>query len=101
MPELSGKSIIGFTRGDSDVDSFHAIDPTNSESLPPAYHSASSEELDAAVQLAGEAFETYGRATGKQKASLLRTIAEKIESLGDELVARDTGDRVTTCADQG
>ena len=85
---LSGKSIIGFSRGASNGAMFHAVDPSTGQSLNPAFHSASSEEVDAAVQLAAEAFATYGRATGRQKGILLSKIAANIEDIGDDLVAR-------------
>lgn len=87
MP-LSGKSIIGFGRGTAHESTFRAVDPSTGEELEPGYHSASSAEVDAAVQLAAQAFETYSHTSGKQKALLLRRIAENIESIGDELVTR-------------
>jgi alpha-ketoglutaric semialdehyde dehydrogenase len=92
MSQLSGQSIIGFSRGAPDADAFHAINPSTGEELPPAYHSASSDEVDRAAQLAHKAFETYSRATGKDKAAFLRKVAENIDTLGDELVIRATAE---------
>jgi len=92
MYELSGKSIIGFSRGNSDAHPFHAVNPATGEDLLPAYHSASTDEVDRAIQLASKAFATYGRATGKDKAVLLRQVAENIEGLGDDLVNRATAE---------
>lgn len=86
--QLSGQSIIGFSRGTSNAGAFHAIDPSTGERLAPAYHSTSTDEVDRAVQLAHKAFETYSRATGKDKAAFLRRVAENIEGLGEELVIR-------------
>ena len=88
MFQLSGHSIIGFSRGASDAGVFRAINPSTGEELEPAYHSASADEVDRAAQLAHKAFETYSRATGKDKAALLRKVAENIDSLGEELVIR-------------
>ena len=85
---ISGKSIIGFSRGASNGAMFHAVDPVTGENLEPAFHSASSEEVDGAVQLAAEAFETYGRATGRQKGIFLSKIAANVEDIGDDLVGR-------------
>lgn len=87
---LAGKSIIGFRRGATRASTFHAVDPSTGENLDPPYHSASSEEVDAAVHLAAEAFPIYRRAPGKQRGLLLRNIAENIESIGDDLVTRAT-----------
>ena len=88
MPELSGKSIIGFTRAASDGRTFNAVDPSTGENLEPAFHLASSEEVNSAVRLAAEAFDTYGRATGRQKGVLLNKIAANIEDISDDLVVR-------------
>src|SRR5438874_3414419 len=88
---LSGKSIIGSRRGASDGDhAIHAINPSTGEEIRPTFYSATYEEVDETARLASRAFETYRRASGKQKAAFLRIIAENIESLGDELVDRAT-----------
>ena len=90
MLQLTGKSIIGFARGASNGGAFHGVDPSTCAKLEPAYYSATAEQVDSAARLAGDAFGIYGRASGKQKAALLRKIAENIESLGDLLVGRAT-----------
>src|SRR6266508_764962 len=98
MPELSGQSIIGFSRSTSHASPFHSVDPSNGTQLLPPYYSASSDELDRAAQLAGKAFQIYRRATGRDKASFLRKVAENIESLGDELVTRATAETALPAA---
>jgi alpha-ketoglutaric semialdehyde dehydrogenase len=98
MPELSGQSIIGFSRSTSHASPFHSVDPSNGTQLLPPYYSASSDELDRAAQLAGKAFQIYRRATGRDKASFLRKIAENIESLGNELVTRATAETALPAA---
>ena len=106
--KLSGISIIGFSRGETAGGTFHGIDPSTGEELAPAYHSASSAEVDHAAQLANKAFEIYRRSSRKTRAALLRKIAENIESMGDTLVTRATeetalpaariqGERARTC----
>src|ERR1700730_13825110 len=92
MSQLTGQSIIGFSRGTSDVGAFHGLNPSTGEELNPTYYSAGADEVDAAAQLAHKAFEIYGRVTGKEKATFLHTIAENIEALGDELVTRVTAE---------
>ena len=90
MVELSGKSIIGFRRGEASVNSFRAVNPVSGDELTPDYHAASAAEVDHAVQLASDAFRIYGRAPAKVKTAFLGKIAENIESLGETLVARAT-----------
>jgi len=85
---MIGKSIIGFSRAASNGRTFNAVDPSTGHNLEPAFHFASSEEVNLAVRLAAEAFETYGRATGRQKGILLSKIAANIEDISDDLVVR-------------
>src|SRR2546428_5730569 len=88
--KLSGKSIIGFRRGAADGDAIHAINPSTGEEIGPTFYSATGKEVDEAAQLASKAFEIYARVSGKNKGIFLRKIADNIEGLGDELVARAT-----------
>src|SRR5262245_13384027 len=90
MFQLTGQSIIGFSRSSSDAGSFRGLDPSTGAELPPSYHYATADEVDRAAQLATEAFEVFGNATGNEKAIFLRKIAENIEALGEALVTRAT-----------
>ena len=98
MSQLSGKSIIGFSRGAPGDGAFHGFNPSSGEELAPTYYSATADEVDRAAQLAGKAFEIYSRATGRDKAAFLRKIAENIESFGDELVTRATAETALPAA---
>ncbi|MGH9529588.1 MAG: aldehyde dehydrogenase (NADP(+)) [Terriglobales bacterium] len=86
--KLSGKSIIGFKEGANSNDLFYAANPKTGERIDPAFHSATIEEVDAAARLAREAFEIYGRTSGRDKAAFLRKIAANIESAEPEIVER-------------
>ncbi|HSV25384.1 MAG TPA: aldehyde dehydrogenase family protein, partial [Xanthobacteraceae bacterium] len=88
MLRLTGKSIIGFSRGASDTGAFHGVNPSSGEELEPTYYSATGKEVEAAAQLASSAFEIYGRTRGKDKGLFLRKVVESIEGLGEMLVAR-------------
>src|SRR6267143_861704 len=88
MPQLSGKSIIGFQRAGSEDGPFHGIDPRTGQKLDPIYYSASEAEVDQAVQLANKAFEIFRDSPGRVKSFFLRRIAENIEALGDLLITR-------------
>lgn len=87
---LTGKSIIGYASADARGQSFRAANPATGESIQPQFYSASVEDVNRAALLAERAFANWSRASGKTKAVLLRRIAEKIESLGEELTARVT-----------
>ncbi|KAB2343669.1 aldehyde dehydrogenase (NADP(+)) [Actinomadura rudentiformis] len=66
----------------------HAVDPRTGERLEPGYPVAGPDEIARACALAWEAFAEY-RATGpKARAAFLDTVADRIEALGDALVAR-------------
>jgi len=88
MAQLSGTSIIGFHRGAENGGTLHGFNPATGEDLPPAYHAASSAEVDEAARLAHEAFAAYSQTTGARRARFLRQIAENIEALGDDLITR-------------
>jgi len=92
MQELTGRSIIGFGRGESQTESQQGFNPTTGEHIPPTYYSATVDEVDRAAQLADQAFATYSRRSGREKATFLRKIAENIESIGQPLVDRATAE---------
>ena len=107
--ELTGKSIIGFSRAQSSETTFTAFNPATGEAVEPKFHSASLDELNQACELANDARIAYGKVSGKDKAKFLRQIADNIEALGDALIERATletglpnarfvGERGRTCA---
>ncbi len=85
---LTGQSIIGYQRGASRDATFYAFNPATGEQLEPAYYAASNDEIEAAVQLAAQAFSEYSRLSGKQRAAFLRRIAANIEAIGEPLITR-------------
>lgn len=88
--QLTGRSILGNGLGETRGKSFRAANPATGEEIQPQFYSASADEIQQAALLAERAFPLWSRASGKTKGTLLRKIAEKIESLGDDLVARAT-----------
>ncbi len=90
ITKLTGKSIIGFSRGTNSEMTFHAFDPNTGEAVEPAFHSAGLDELNKAAELANDARIAYGKVSGKEKAAFLRQIADNIEAAGDTLIARAT-----------
>jgi 2,5-dioxopentanoate dehydrogenase len=88
--QLTGKSIIGFKRGQTESGDLHGFNPATGETLSPAYHLATKAEVNEAAELASKAFASYSQTTGVQRATFLRKIASNIEALGDVLISRAT-----------
>jgi alpha-ketoglutaric semialdehyde dehydrogenase len=86
--KLTGKSIIGFREGAAGSEIFHATNPKTGERLPQDFFSATPQEIDAAANLAHEAFATYCRTSGREKAVFLRAIATNIEGIAAEIIER-------------
>jgi NADP-dependent aldehyde dehydrogenase len=86
--ELTGLSFLGVKRGARGGAEFHAVNPQTGEALSPVYHSALADEIDEAVKLAAEAFESYSQASGKARATLLRRAADGFEAHKQVLAER-------------
>jgi NADP-dependent aldehyde dehydrogenase len=85
---LSGTSIIGFSRGQPGGNPFRAFNPTTGQELEPAFSSATSSDVDRAAELAAEAFAVYGQRPAKQRAEFLRAIAVGLEQAAHPIVER-------------
>jgi alpha-ketoglutaric semialdehyde dehydrogenase len=85
---LTGYSIVDGKPLGSSRGSFHGVDPATATKLDPPYHYASIDDLDRAAQLAEEAFQTYSKLPGRDRAQFLRHIATGIEAAGAEIVER-------------
>ncbi|VTR97700.1 -dioxovalerate dehydrogenase : NADP-dependent fatty aldehyde dehydrogenase OS=Acidobacterium capsulatum (strain ATCC 51196 / DSM 11244 / JCM 7670) GN=aldH PE=4 SV=1: Aldedh [Gemmata massiliana] len=85
--QLEGKSLIGFATSGGGT-AFRAADPSSGESLEPAFHNTTSDDVARAAQLAQAAFASYGQASGKQKGAFLRRIAEGLLAAQDAIVER-------------
>jgi NADP-dependent aldehyde dehydrogenase len=86
--EILGKSLIGFRDSTSTAGPFHAWNPATGEKIDLLFFSAGQEDIERAAELAREAFSTFARLTGRERASFLNRIASRLESLSDLLVAR-------------
>jgi alpha-ketoglutaric semialdehyde dehydrogenase len=86
--ELKGLSYLGAHRGSHDTHTFHAINPQTGAPLPPAYHSASLAELNAAVQSAAEAFPAYAQLPSRTRGKFLRRIADSLDAHAQPLAER-------------
>ncbi len=68
--------------------SFHAHNPATGAALEPVFHSATEADVDHAAALARQAAPHLASASGSQRASLLRLIAEKLLASQPQIVER-------------
>lgn len=85
---LRGCSIVNGESRPGAGAAFYGFDPAAGARLEPAFHGASTEDLNLAAGLAQEAFATYSRSSGREKARFLRQIADGMEAIVPELVER-------------
>ena len=80
---ITGKNYVGKTLSAKGTKTFTTFNPQTNTENSFAIIEATSEEISQAAELAAEAFQTYSKKSGKEKAGFLRAIAEEIEALGD------------------
>lgn len=87
--ELKGLSIVAGKQAEASGGAeFRAINPQSGEQLEPQFTSAGVDEVNAAAEAADQAFATYGRTSGRERARFLRSIADGIDTAAAELAAR-------------
>src|SRR5690554_5497027 len=89
---IFGTSLIG---GDSVAGSesvIRAINPDNGEHLMPEYRGVDTKYVHQACELAWLAYNDFRETSLEERATLLETIAQEIESLGTVLVQRATSE---------
>src|SRR3954467_14507023 len=85
---LSGWSLIGEQNAQRRGSVFYAVNPATEEKLEPAFYSATSEDIDLAATLATDAFDHLATLSGRDRARLLRGIAENLLAEGAAIVER-------------
>ena len=85
---MDTRNLIGYQYLPETEKNFRAIDPALGIDLPGDFYPASVAEVDAALNLAEKAFTAYRRFDKAKKAAFLRSIADEILALGDELIER-------------
>ncbi len=85
--ELRGKSLIGWSSGAGGA-KFKAANPATGGALEPEFSSASLDEVNRASELAAKAFPIYSAMSAKKRAEFLRAIADGIDAILDQIVAR-------------
>jgi len=84
---INGKFFVG-AREASGRETYRAVDAATGALLDPAFHVAAIEDIEQACALAARAFDEYRAADLGRRARFLDAIAERIESIGDELIVR-------------
>jgi len=85
---LLGLSLIGDRTGLGKGATFRAVNPANAAELEPVFYSATSEDIDRAASLAEAAFPALAGLSGRERAALLRRIADGLASEGPAIVER-------------
>jgi 2,5-dioxopentanoate dehydrogenase len=86
--QLNGKMLIGAQAVYGTAGALHAINPATGEKMLPAFGGSSASDVDAACDLACDAFDVYRMTSLELRAQFLETIAQGIVDLGDVLVQR-------------
>lgn len=91
---ISGKNLIaGQWSGDTQT-GFVAFNAIENTPMTTRFADASEAEIEQAISRANAAFSSYSQLSSEKRASFLRTIAEQIIELGEELIS-------TACAETG
>jgi NADP-dependent aldehyde dehydrogenase len=86
--QLHGKSIIGGKLSSGGSETFSVTAPVTKQELLPPFYKATEAEIDDALDLAAQAFESYRTLPPEKIAGFLDRIAEEIMQLGEELLRR-------------
>ncbi len=77
--------IAGQLSGNGDV-LLNSVDAHTGEPLPYAFHQATGDEVEAAVQAAEAAYPAYRSTSPTQRAAFLDAIASELDALGDDFI---------------
>ncbi len=83
---ITGKNYIGNSLSAQGNTTYKTFNPQTNTENETSFTEATSEEIDTAVEVASEAFKSYNKISGKEKAVFLNAIADEILALDDALV---------------
>jgi len=86
--KLEGLSILGYARAKPAGKPTPALNPATGDKLEPGYFWSAREDVERAARLAEDAFVHYGRWPAKERAALLRRIAELFEASAPAIIER-------------
>ena len=73
---MNGNQLIGNKESAEGSSTFNAINPVSGETLAPAFHEATQDEINSALALAKSASDFLRNSTGSDRKRLLDAIAE-------------------------
>jgi len=85
---LTGELLIGAGQVPPTTGTMKALNPATGELIEPEFAFGGLFEVDRAVRLADEAFDSYSHTGPAERAAFLDLIADKLEAVKDELAAR-------------
>ena len=85
---ITGQQLISGKSSANSSETFHAINPATSIKLDEAFHEATADEVNAALDAADAAFDTLQTVPADTIAELLEAIADGLESAGESLLER-------------
>lgn len=85
---IEGVNFIGYSESRESETWLQAPDPQQNGTLPEQFAVTTEDELDRAVEKAGQAFQAYKHTSGRDKAAFLDAVAKEIRELDDTLVER-------------
>ncbi|MES2898091.1 MAG: aldehyde dehydrogenase (NADP(+)) [Pseudomonadota bacterium] len=86
--QVSGEMVIGRRTLRGSAGQVRAYDPARKETMEPEFGLATGADVDAACELAAQAFDAYRSTAPQQRALFLETIADNIIALGATLIER-------------
>jgi 2,5-dioxopentanoate dehydrogenase len=90
--DLTGQMIIAGSPVRGSGAEIRGFDPNTGAHLEPVYRYGDASHVDAACAAAAKAFAEYRGVSADRRASFLESIAENIEAIRDELIARATAE---------
>ncbi|MEW1773550.1 aldehyde dehydrogenase (NADP(+)) [Streptomyces sp. NPDC086777] len=85
---LTGELLIGAARVSATAGTMKALDPATGGLIEPEFAFGGLAEVDRAVRLADDAFDSYSHTSLAERAAFLDLVADKLEAVRDELAAR-------------
>ncbi|GGC97933.1 aldehyde dehydrogenase (NADP(+)) [Undibacterium terreum] len=86
--QLTGKLLIGAQELPATAGTMKAFNPASNSEIEPEFAFGGTAEVDRAVQLADEAFDSYNATSLAQRAAFLEKIADGLDAVAPELAKR-------------
>ena len=89
MPiQISGKNVLGSQSSAEGGKTFRALNPQKNEQIEPAFHEATEQEIDRALELADRAVPLLWQMPAAKISEFLMAVREEILGLGNELLEK-------------